>query len=169
MKKLCRLRPVHLPAAAPLPEPSAPAGATGKRDGSKRRGCPVPASGNADHHAVEDRFLPRLASVFLLYTKGQVRLKDIPRLLRKTKCTPTEREVLALAGKAPLSTAELLLSMERGILIRKEEDILEKLYTSPEDTCSTLTDTVQITHAQYPILQAVSNLYLNQKILFQKI
>ena len=118
---------------------------------------------------VEDRFLPRLASVFLLYTKGQVQLKDIPRLLRKTKCTPTEREVLALAGKAPLSTAELLLSMERGILIRKEEDILEKLYTSPEDTCSTLTDTVQITHAQYPILQAVSNLYLNQKILFQKI
>src|SRR5699024_3343299 len=89
---------------------------------------------------VEDRFLPRLASVFLLYTKRQVRLKDIPRLLRKTKCTPTEREVLALAGKASLSTAELLLSMERGVLIRKEEDILEKLYTSPEDTCSTLTD-----------------------------
>ena len=59
--------------------------------------------------------------------------------------------------------------MERGILICKEEDILEKLYTSPEDTCSTLTDTVQITHAQYPVLQAVSNLYLNQKILFQKI
>lgn len=118
---------------------------------------------------VEDRFLPRLASVFLLYTKGQVRLKDIPRLLRKTKCTPTEQEVLVLAGKAPLSTAELLLSMERGILIQKEEDILEKLYTSSEDTCSTLTDTVQITHAQYPILQAVSNLYLNQKILFQKI
>ena len=49
---------------------------------------------------VEDRFLPRLASVFLLYTKGQVQLKDIPRLLRKTKCTPTEREVLALAGKS---------------------------------------------------------------------
>ena len=118
---------------------------------------------------VEDRFLPRLASVFLLYTKGQVQLKDIPRLLRKTKCTPTEREILTLAGKASLSTAELLLSMERGILICKEEDILEKLYTSPEDTCSTLTDTVQITHAQYPVLQAVSNLYLNQKILFQKI
>lgn len=75
---------------------------------------------------VEDRFLPRLASVFLLYTKGQVQLKDIPRLLRKTKCTPTEREVLALAGKASLSTAELLLSMERGVLIQKEEDILEK-------------------------------------------
>lgn len=118
---------------------------------------------------IEDRFLPRLASVFLLYFKGKVRLKDLPRLLRKTKCTPTEQTVLTLAGKAPLSTAELLLSMERGILIQKEEDILEKLYTSPEDTCSTLTDTVQITHAQYPVLQAVSNLYLNQKILFQKI
>ena len=118
---------------------------------------------------VEDRFLPRLASVFLVYVKGQVRLKEIPRLLRQTKCTPTEREVLALARKVPLSTAELLLSMERGILIRKEKDILEKLYPSPEDTCSTLTDTVQITHAQYPILQAVSNLYLNQKILFQMI
>ena len=118
---------------------------------------------------VEDHFLSRLASALLLCAKKQIKLKDIPRLLRRTKCTPTEREVLVLAGKAPLSTAELLLSMERGILIQKEEDILEKLYTSSEDTCSTLTDTVQITHAQYPILQAVSNLYLNQKILFQKI
>ena len=33
-----------------LPEPSAPAGASGKRDGGKRRGCPVPAFGDADHH-----------------------------------------------------------------------------------------------------------------------
>ena len=82
---------------------------------------------------VEDRFLPRLASVFLLYTKGQVRLKDIPRLLRKTKCTPTEREVLALAGKAPLSTAELLLSMERGILIRKDHELAEKESINVED------------------------------------
>lgn len=118
---------------------------------------------------VEDRFLPRFFSIFLLYFKGQVQLKEVPRLLRKTECTPTEREVLALARKVPLSTAELLLSMERGVLIQKEEDILEKLYLSPEDTCNTLTDAVQITHAQYPILQAVSNLYLNQKILFQNI
>ena len=59
--------------------------------------------------------------------------------------------------------------MERGIRIEKETDILEKLYTAPEDTCRTLADTVQITHTQYPVLQAVSNLYLNQQILFQKI
>ena len=59
--------------------------------------------------------------------------------------------------------------MERGIRIEKEADILEKLYTAPEDTCRTLADTVQITHTQYPVLQAVSNLYLNQQILFQKI
>lgn len=118
---------------------------------------------------VEDRFLPRLGSALLLYFKGQVQLKDIPRLLRRVKCTPTEQQVLSLAGKTPLSTAELLLSMERGIRIEKEADILEKLYTAPEDTCSTLADTVQITHTQYPVLQAVSNLYLNQQILFQKI
>ena len=62
---------------------------------------------------VEDRFSPACQRVPALH-KGQVQLKDIPRLLRKTKCTPTEREVLALAGKASLSTAELLLSMERG-------------------------------------------------------
>lgn len=118
---------------------------------------------------VEDRFLPRLGSALLLSLKGQVRFRDIPRLLRRVKCTPTEQQVLSLAGKAPLSTAELLLSMERGIRIEKEADILEKLYTAPEDTCRTLADTVQITHTQYPVLQAVSNLYLNQQILFQKI
>lgn len=118
---------------------------------------------------VENRFLPRLGSALLLSLKGQVRFRDIPRLLRRVKCTPTEQQVLSLAGKAPLSTAELLLSMERGIRIEKETDILEKLYTAPEDTCRTLADTVQITHTQYPVLQAVSNLYLNQQILFQKI
>lgn len=118
---------------------------------------------------IEDRFLPRLGSALLLYLHKKVRLKDFPELLRKAKCTPTEQKVLKLAGKAPLSTVELLLSIERGILIQKEEDILDKLYPAPEDTCSTLTDTVQITHTQYPILQAVSSLYLNQQILFQKI
>ena len=76
---------------------------------------------------VEDRFLLRLGSALLLSLKGQVRFRDIPRLLRRVKCTPTEQQVLSLAGKAPLSTAELLLSMERGIRIEKETDILEKL------------------------------------------
>lgn len=117
---------------------------------------------------VEDRFLPRMAGVLLLWGKGQIRLKDIPRFLKKPQRTPTEQTVLTLAGKTALSTAELIFSVERGAQIETEEEVMEKLYPDPSDTCETLADTAQITKAQYPVLQAVSNLYLNQQILFEK-
>ena len=41
-----------------------------------------------------------------------------------------------------------------------------KKYTEPETTYQTLVDDVQIHHTQYPVLQAIANLYLNKQITF---
>lgn len=118
---------------------------------------------------IKSNLLSRLTGILILSVRGQFRLRDIPHFLRNPVFTPTEHIILSLAEKAPISTAELLLCVEHSIPIKGEADIMENLYTCASDTCDTLADTVQITHTQYPILQAVSNLYLNQQILFQKI
>ena len=105
----------HLPAAVPLPEPAAPAGASGKRDGGKRRGCPVPASGDADHHARRGPFSsPACQRVPALHQRAGA--------AKRHPTAPSQDKMYAhgagkswlLPEKRPCSTAELLLSMERG-------------------------------------------------------
>ena len=65
-----------------------------------------------------------------------------------------------------LTTAELVTSMEQEKVIHNESDIMDELYTEPETTYQTLVDDVQIHHTQYPVLQAIANLYLNKQITF---
>lgn len=50
--------------------------------------------------------------------------------------------------------------MEQEKVIHNESDIMDELYTEPETTYQTLVDDVQIHHTQYPVLQAIANLYL---------
>ena len=90
------------------------------------------------------------------------------RLLKRTTCTPMEQTILALSKKVPLSTAELLSCIDQDAKIDREADVMDTLYPSPDMTFETLADSVQLHHTQYPVLQAVSNLYLKQQILFQK-
>ena len=58
--------------------------------------------------------------------------------------------------------------MDQDAKIDREADVMDTLYPSPDMTYETLADSVQLHHTQYPVLQAVSNLYLKQQILFQK-
>ena len=51
---------------------------------------------------------------------------------------------------------------------KQEEDVLTQLYDGTEYTYQTLADQAQILHIQYPVLQAVGNLYLNKQISFQR-
>ena len=77
-----------------------------------------------------------------------------------------EGTILKLADKVSLTTAELVTSMEQEKVIHNESDIMDELYTEPETTYQTLVDDVQIHHTQYPVLQAIANLYLNKQITF---
>lgn len=66
-----------------------------------------------------------------------------------------------------LTTAELVTCVDRGKFPQKEEDVMSQLYEGSEESYETLADQAQLCHTQYPILQAVGNLYLNKQILFQ--
>lgn len=117
---------------------------------------------------IEDRFAPRLFSCIHLYLEGSIKEKDFHKYLQKKKLTPMEETILKLAQKVPLTTAELVTCMDQGSIIHNEKDIMEQLYTESDTTEETLVDKVQLHNTQYPVLQAVSNLYLNKQISFQK-
>lgn len=116
---------------------------------------------------VEDTFSIRLFGCIQLYLKGTIDKKDFGRYLKKKKVTPMEATILKLAGKVPLTTAELVTSIDQKKDIHTESDIMDQLYPEPETTYQTLVDDVQLHHTQYPVLQAIGNLYLNKQISFQ--
>lgn len=116
---------------------------------------------------VEDTFSIRLFGCIQLYLEGTIDKNDFGRYLKKKKCTPMESTILKLAAKVPLTTAELVTSIDQKKDIHTESDIMEQLYTEPETTYQTLVDDVQLHHTQYPVLQAIGNLYLNKQISFQ--
>ena len=101
-----------------------------------------------------------------LYLEGTIGAKEFGRYLKKKPSSPMEDTILKLADKVSLTTAELVTSMEQEKVIHNESDIMDELYTEPETTYQTLVDDVQIHHTQYPVLQAIANLYLNKQITF---
>lgn len=115
---------------------------------------------------LKDTFPIRLFGCVQLYLEGTIGAKEFGRYLKKKPSSPMEDTILKLADKASLTTAELVTSIEQEKVIHNESDIMDELYTEPETTYQTLVDDVQIHHTQYPVLQAIANLYLNKQITF---
>ena len=97
-----------------------------------------------------------------------MKLCDFGRYLRKEKNTAIEKTVLKLTQTVSLTTAELVTCVDRKKNLKRDSDVLAQLYDDTEDTYQTLADQAQILHIQYPILQAIGNLYLNKQISFQQ-
>lgn len=117
---------------------------------------------------IEERFPVRLFSCVHLFLEGKIKVSDWGKVLRKPKCPPIEKTILKLAQTVMLSTAELVTCIDQGKDIYTNQDVLEVLYSDSETTYKTLADDAQLNHTQYPVLQAIANLYLNKQISFQK-
>lgn len=116
---------------------------------------------------LQDSFPVRLFTCIHLYLEGKINCKDFGRYLQKEKFTPLEKTIIELAHTVPLSTAELVTCLDKGLSIQSTEDVLDKLYCDETETYETLAEHAQINHTQYPVLQAIGNLYLNKHISFQ--
>lgn len=120
---------------------------------------------------VSNSFPVRLFTYIQLRLEGKIDGADIGKYLKKAHYTPVEKTVLKLVETVPITTAELVACVGLG----KEKDalpsgaMLEKLYEDPDTTYQTLAEDAQIHHIQYPVLQAIGNLYLNKQISFQRL
>lgn len=103
-----------------------------------------------------------------LLTKGTLKITDILLRPRERKWTEDETRVMSLVEQTPLSTAEIIRCFERGITdVSTASKVINGIYTA-EDS-----DQKHIANEQFhsiytrPVLQAVSSLYLNRKILLE--
>ncbi len=117
---------------------------------------------------VADRFPIRFFTCIQLYLEGKIKISDFGKYLKKEKYEPMEEAVLELTKAANLTTAELLACVEQGAKVKNADDTWNLLYEHSDATYETLADEAQLLHIQYPVLQAVGNLYLNKQISFQQ-
>ena len=80
-----------------------------------------------------------------------------------------ETTVLQITRKVQISTAELVTCVEQGVRPQNTEQLLTQIYDTSDDTFHTLAENIQIQHIGYPVLEAISNLYLNKQIAFEKL
>lgn len=88
---------------------------------------------------------------------------------RKVPLSPMEKVVLQIAKQVQISTAELAACVEHGVFPKDNRQLLSQLYDSTDATFHTVAENLQLNHTQYPILEAVTNLYLNKQIAFEKL
>ena len=117
---------------------------------------------------VTDHFPVRLFTCIQLYLEGKIKIRDFGRYLKKEKCDPMEETVLELAKATELTTAELLACVEQEAKAKNPKEVWDLLYEDTDATYESLADEAQLLHVQYPVLQAIGNLYLNKQISFQQ-
>ena len=103
-----------------------------------------------------------------MLTKGTLQLVDILLGTRKRALTADEQRVLELVEQTPLSTAEIIRCFERNITdVSSAEKVINGIY------CTEDSDQRHIANEQFhsvytnPVLEAISNLYLNRQILLE--
>ena len=118
---------------------------------------------------LQDSFSVRLFTCIYLCMKKKLHTKELLHYLKKPARTAIEDTVLQIAKKVQISTAELVTCVEQGIHPQNTEQLLTQLYETSDATFRTLAQDIQFTHAGYPVLEAISNLYLNKQIAFEKL
>lgn len=146
------------------------------------RGLLVCGKGKTEYNALYDL----LSSLYIIPTDGSTLLRvlsflkltlinHVPfsaskKLFHRDQRTENEKQIMALARQALLSTAELIRCMEKDIRsLPTEKSILEGLYDDPDTTSDNISCTMRISPKSRAVILAVANLYLRQQIILERI
>ena len=90
-------------------------------------------------------------------------------VFRPEKYTDMEKKVMHLAGQAHLSCAEILKCIEENVTdVSTSEKVLTALYDDDYSTCDNLEWFMRFYDNHKIILEAISTLYLNRNVIFDK-
>lgn len=121
----------------------------------------IPTSGNV--------FL-RIASFLKLTLVNRVSLSVAVRLFRVDRRTKQEKQVMKLANKALLSTAEIIRCVEMDIgRLYGSDSIVERIYGDSDITSDNIADHVKASAHGQEVILAVANLYLRQQVIFERV
>ncbi len=146
------------------------------------RGLVVEGSGETEYDALYDllsamyivpvgnNFFLRLfttCKVMLLLRKP---LNAVRFLFKSQKCSNTEKTVLRLSKRIPLSTAEVIRCVEMGIQrLPNNEAVMESIYADRDTTSDNIADLVKPADCTKEVITAVANLYLRQQVVFDRV
>ena len=146
------------------------------------RGLLVSGSGETEYDALYDLlgslsiiptsgpFFLRLASFVKLTLLAHVPVSAARKLFQKDKRTKYEVLVMRLAGQALLSTAEIIKCIDKNISrLPNECALLDSLYGDETTTSDNIASMVKISQSSKPVTLAVTNLYLRQQIIFERV
>lgn len=82
--------------------------------------------------------------------------------------TSNEKKVLQLSKATGVTAAEIIQCAEKNIRgLHNEDDVMEKLYIASDETEDTIMTKSRFNRLKSDVLQAVVNLYLKKKIIFE--
>lgn len=118
--------------------------------------------------SVPDGILVRTVSFLKLFLSGRLPLKKAVLVFHKERLEPMERQVAALVKNQMLSTAELILCLEKGVRPLKDvNQLIDCIYEKEEADCESIITDCRVCDFRFPVLAAISNLYFKQRIMFQ--
>ena len=113
-------------------------------------------------------FVKVQAFLWLLFLEG-VPFSTAKILFRSEQHTDMERKVLHLASQTYLSCAEILKCIAEGVTdVSSSEKVLKALYDDDYSTCDNLGWFMQFYDNHRQILEAISMLYLNRNVIFDR-
>lgn len=146
------------------------------------RGLAVSGAGDTELDALYDLlgslYIVPVSSSLLLRTwaflkltlRDHIPMSKAGRLFRTDRPSPEERRVLDLSRQALLSTAELIKCVETETYdVSSCDKLLTALYDDMETTSRNIHFLMRDKPSTLPVLTAVSNLYLRQQIIFQRL
>lgn len=113
-------------------------------------------------------FIDKIKSCLYLYFKKGVPLKSCYKTYFVSDFTKNEKKVLRLSKSVCITTSEIIRCAEKNIdAISDEEDLMDKIYDCACVTSDTIHTDSMFSKLKTDILQAVANLYLGKKIVFE--
>lgn len=108
----------------------------------------------------------KAASVFKLWLQGKISMLDAHKIMKMRPRTKVEGRIIRLVEQSPLSTSEIIRCFERNITdVSSADKIIAGVY---EDSVqATIANEEFMSEYSVPVLEAVSNLYLNREIILE--
>lgn len=119
---------------------------------------------------VTKSFPLRVSAFLKMVLAERVPVSKAARVFRIDRHSRQEREVMALSRQALLSTAELIKCVENHIAdVSSDTKLLSALYGDQETTSDNIGYAMRCAGCMQQVIAAISNLYLRQQILFERI
>ncbi len=146
------------------------------------RGLLIEGSGETEYDALYDllsaMYIVPVGNNFFLRLfaacKVAIRLRKpvmaVKYLFKSQKCSGTEKTVLRLSRRVPLSTAEVIRCVEMGVQrLANNEAVMDSIYADRDTTSDNIAALVKSAECTKDVITAIANLYLRQQVVFDRV